>query len=100
MTLVVVIFVAAVAVGASALWWIHKDGLAAEVAAVAPAPAVEIPLPRAAAVTAPAVAAAVPGQRSNNEVRAWGRAHGHAVSDRGPLPKALVTAFAAAHADA
>ena len=99
MTLVVVTFVAAVAVGASALWWIHKDGLAADAAAGAPAAAVEIPLPRAAAA-APALAAAVPAQRTNNEVRAWGRAHGHAVSDRGPLPKVLVAAFAAAHADA
>ena len=99
MTLVVVTFVAAVAVGASALWWIHRDGLAAEAAAIALAPAVELPQPRAGA-GAPARVAAVPAQRTNNEVRAWGRAHGHTVSDRGPLSKAVVAAFAAAHADA
>jgi len=91
MVLVVVIFVAAVAVGASALWWIHNDGLAAEAATSAPI-AVTVPAPRAAAV-----AVTVPAQRSNTEVRAWGRANGHTVSDRGPLPKALVAAYAAAH---
>lgn len=97
MTLVVVIFVVAVAVGASALWWIHKDGLAAAasttVVPVAAAAAVDVPAPRAGSRPV------VPAQRSNNEIRAWGRAHGHAVSDRGPLPKALVAAYTAAHTD-
>lgn len=97
MALVVVIFVAAVAVGASALWWIHKDGLAAEAAGALPASAFALPAPRPA--TGTPVLPAVPAQRSNGEVRAWGRAHGHVVSDRGPLPKALVAAYAAAHTD-
>ncbi len=89
MTLVVVIFVVAVAVGASALWWIHKDGLAA--ASTAVAVPVDVPAPRSASLPV------VPAPRSNNEIRAWGRANGHAVSDRGPLPKALVAAYTAAH---
>jgi hypothetical protein len=90
MTLIVVIFVVAVTVGAVSLWWIHKDELA-ETASSVPAAADEVPAP-------PARAVAVPAQRTNSEIRAWGRANGHPVSDRGPLPKALVAAYSAAHA--
>ena len=92
MTFVVVIFVVSVTVGASALWWIHQDGLATEMAEAPQSVTVDVPAQRAAEP------AAVPA-RPTAVVRAWGRAHGHAVSDRGPLPKALVAAYAEAHAD-
>ncbi|MFZ2501296.1 MAG: histone-like nucleoid-structuring protein Lsr2 [Nocardioides sp.] len=71
--------------GAAASALDEEEGGALAVAALAPAVAALVP-----AAPPPAV------KPTNQEIRAWAREHGHTVSDRGRVPKAIVAAFTAA----
>ena len=53
------------------------------------------PAPRKARASAPASSSA--DKERTQEIREWGRANGHTVSERGRLPGALVAAYEAAH---